>query len=100
MHTNHRLQRVQGVFSRILLVVNIGFWDDVILLMTAHQIDVLLTVIVDRGLQAQLLINGFFERIAEVGHLLDELDQFLQFQTEEHRRRDGTNRDGRFLLVE
>ena len=86
MHTNNGLQRVQRVLRGILLVVDIGLGDDVVLLVTTHQVDVLLAVIVDRCLQAQLLIDGLVERLAEVGHLLDKLDQFLQLQAKEHGR--------------
>ena len=68
--------------------------------MTAHQVDVFLAVVVDRGLQAQLLIDSLIKGLAEVGHLLDELDQFFQLQTKEHGGCDGTNADGRFLFVQ
>ena len=60
----------------------------------------LLAVVVHRCLQAQLLIDGLVERLAEVGHLLDKLDQLLQLQSEEHRRGDGAHADRRFLLVQ
>ena len=63
------------------------------------EVDVFLAVVVDRSLQAQLLINGLVEGLAEVGHLLDELHQFLQLQAEEYGRSDGTYTDGRFLFV-
>ena len=68
--------------------------------MTAHQIDVLLTVVIHRSLQAQLLVNRLVEDLAEIRHLFDELDEFLQFQTEEHGRCDGTDAHRRFLLVQ
>ena len=93
MHTHHCLQGVETVFRGVFLVVDVGLRNDVILLMTAHQVDVLFAVVVDRGLQAQLLIDSLIKGLAEVGHLLDELDQFFQLQTEEHGRCDGTNAD-------
>ena len=52
--------------------------------MTANQVDMLLTVIVYRCLEAQLLVNSLVECLAEVRYLLDELDKFLQFQAEEY----------------
>ena len=59
-----------------------------------------LSVVVDRSFQAQLFVNGLIERLAEVGNLLDELDEFLQFQTEEYGGGDGAHGNCRFLLVE
>ena len=50
-----------------------------------------LAVVVDGCFQAQLLVNRFLERVAEVGHLLDELDEFFELQTKEHRGRDGAD---------
>ena len=47
-----------------------------------------------------MLVDGLVEGLTEVGNLLDELDQFLQIQTEEYRRRDGTYGDGGLLLVQ
>ena len=60
--------------------------------MAAQQVDVLLAVLIDRSLQAQLLVYGFLERLAEVGYLFDKCLQFLTFQCEEYARRDGTHR--------
>ena len=68
--------------------------------MTAHQIDVLLAVVIDRGLQAQLLIDGLVECLAEVGHLLDELDEFFELQPKEYGGSDGADADGRFLFIQ
>ena len=68
--------------------------------MTAHQVDVLLAVVVHRSLQAQLLVNGLVEGLTEVGYLLDKLFQFLQLQTEEHRRCHGTDTDRRLCIVQ
>ena len=68
--------------------------------MAAYQVDVLLAVVIDRCLQAQLLIDGLVECLAEVGHLLDKLNQFLQLQAEEYGGCDGANADGRLLFVQ
>ena len=100
MHTYHRLQRVQRILRRILLVVDIGLRDNVVFLMTTHQVDVLLAIVVDGCLQAQLLVDGLVERLTEVGHFLDKLDKFLQLQTKEYGGRDGAYGYCRFLLVE
>ena len=59
--------------------------------MTTHQIDVLLTIVIDRGLQAQLFVNGLLKCVAEIGHLLDEFDELLQFQTKKNGGCDGAN---------
>jgi len=100
MHTNNGLQSIETVLRGVLLVVDIGFRNDVVLLVAAHQIDVLLAIVIDTGLQAQLLIDGLVESLAEVGHLLDELNQFLQFQAKKYGRCDGTDADGRLLFVQ
>ena len=60
----------------------------------------LLAVVVDRCLQAQLLVNGLLERVAEVGYFLDELDEFFELQPKEYGGSDGADADGRFLFVQ
>ena len=100
MYAHHGLQRVQRVFGGLLLVVDIGFGNDVVLLVSAHQVDVFLAVVVHRGFLSQLLVDSLGEGLAEVGHLLDERLQFLQFQAQEHGGRDGTHRHGGFGIVE
>ena len=77
MYTDNRLQRVQRILRGVLFVVDVRFGDDVILLMSADKVDVLLSVVVHRSLQAQLLIDSLIELLAEVGHLLDEFLQVL-----------------------
>ena len=72
MYTDNCLQRVQRILRGVLFVVDVRFRDDVILLMSADKVDVLLSVVVHRSLQAQLLIDSLVELLAEVGHLLDE----------------------------
>ena len=94
MYTYNGLQRIQRVLRRILLIVDIGFGNDVILLVTTDEVDVLLTIVVDGGLQAQLLVNGLLERVAEIGNFLDKLDEFLEFQTKEDGGCDGAYGDG------
>ena len=100
MYTDNGLQCVQRVFRGVLLIVDIGLWDNVILFVPAHQIDVLLSIVIHRSLQAQLLVYSLLKGLAEVGHLLDNLKQLLQLQSEEYGRGDGTDRDGRLLFVQ
>ena len=90
VYTNYGLQCVQRIFCRILLVINISLGNDIILLMTTYQVDMLLTIVVDRSLQAQLLIYSLIKSLTKIGHILNESNQFLQLQAQEDSRCDGT----------
>ena len=84
MNTNNGLESVERILCWVLLIVDICLRNDIVFLMTANQVDMLLTVIVYRCLEAQLLVNCLVECLAEVRYLLDELNKFLQLQAEEY----------------
>ena len=72
VNTYHRLQGIERILSWILFVINIGLRNDVVFLMTTHQVNVLLTMLIHCSLQAQLLIHSIVELLTEVWDLLDE----------------------------
>lgn len=96
----YRLKGVQRIFRRVLLVVDIRLRNDIVLFVSADQVDVFLTVVVDRSLQTQLLIDSLVELGTEVGHLTDKFLQILQLQREEDGRSDGTHTDRRSSIVQ
>ena len=94
MDTNNGLERVQRVFCWLVFVVDVSFWDDVVLFSSTYEVDVLLTMIVDRGFQSEMLINCLLELLTEIRNFLGEFLQFFAAKREEHSRCDGadTNR--------
>ena len=68
--------------------------------MATDEVDVLLTVVIHRCLQAQLLVDSLIEGLAEVRYFFDEFLQFLQLQAEEDGRCDSAYAHGRLCIVQ
>ena len=83
MDAHNRLQCVERVFGRCLVVVNVCFGDNVVLLVAADKVDMLLTVVVDCGLQAQVVIDSVVELLAEIRFFFDKFLKHRRFQLKE-----------------
>jgi hypothetical protein len=93
MDSYHCLEGIEGILGGVFLIVDIGFGDDVVLFVSAHEVDVFLSVDVDGGLEAEMFIDGVLELLTEVGDFIDEGLEFGALQGEEYTGGDAANGD-------
>ena len=91
VHTHYCLESVEGIFAWCILIVDIRLGDDVVFLMSAEQFDMLLAMVIDAGLESELLVHSLVEGLAEVRHLVNELDELFEFEAEEDSGSDGSD---------